>query len=145
MATRSVAMQKQVRARRCHGDGGSAIVEFVFMSVLLVFLLFGVLQVAAVFFVRSVASSAAADGARYGSNANAEPSDGAVRATSLIATGLGDGMARQLPCTAELTADPPTGLAMTQVHCSGRIRSIFLPLAAFVDIDVTGSSLEEHP
>lgn len=115
------------------------------MSALLVFLLFAVLQVAAVFFVRSVVSSAAADGARYGANANVSPDEGAARASTLIASGLSDSMASQVPCRGEATFDAPTGLAMTRVHCTGRVRSIFLPIGALVTIDVTGQSLKERP
>ena len=48
--------------RRPSGDRGSAIVEFSLITVLLLMLLFVVLQVAALYYVRSVAGASAADG-----------------------------------------------------------------------------------
>jgi len=131
--------------RRRRGDDGAAIAEFALMAVLLVFLLFAILQVAALFFVRSVVSSAAADGARLGASVGATPDDGAHRATALIASGLSKSMASNVPCTGVTAIDAPTGLAMTKVHCVGSIRSIFVPLGAFVRIDVTAGSLAERP
>jgi hypothetical protein len=115
------------------------------ISVLLVFLLFAVLQVAAVFYLRSVAASAASDGARYGANSGIAPGDGGTRASQLIAQATSQTMARQLPCEGIAVPDPVSGLATTQVRCHGQIRSILLPLGAFMTIDVTGQSLQERP
>ena len=106
-------------------------------------LLFGVLQVAALFYVRSVTSSAADDGARYGANADIQPADGGSKATSLIRRGLGAGMANQLPCSGETQRDGPVTVAA--VHCQGKIRSLLLPIGAFVRIDVTARSLKDGP
>lgn len=117
--------------------------EFLLISVLLVLLLFGVLQVAALFYVRSVTSSAAADGARYGANADVRPSQGSAKASDLIRRGLGPGMANQLPCTAGMQRDG--NVTMTVVHCRGRIRSLLLPIGAFVRVDVTARSLKDDP
>ncbi len=115
------------------------------ISVLLVLLLFAVLQVAVLFYVRSVTASAAADGARYAANADVEPADGASRASTLIRHGLGTRMANQLPCQGNASTDGPTGLATAQVSCRGKIRSLLLPIGAFVDIDITARSLMDSP
>jgi len=111
--------------------------------VLLVFLLLAVLQVAALFYVRSVTSSAAADGARYAANADVDPSDGGIRARDLISHGLGRGMANQLPCTGETQRLDTVTVA--EVHCRGRIRSLLLPIGAFIRIDVSARSLKDAP
>ena len=113
------------------------------ITVLLVMLLFAVVQVAALFYVRSVAAAAASDGARYAADADVGPAAGGPRASSLIQRGLSGGMARQLPCVGAELADPATGLATDRVDCTGRIRSVFLPIGAFVTVHVSGQSLED--
>lgn len=129
--------------RRIADDRGSSVVEFVLISVLLVMLLFGVLQIATLFYVRSVVASAASDGARYAANAGVSPSAGGQRATQLISRGLGASMARQLPCTSEAVDDAASGLATAQVTCAGKIRSLLLPIGAFVKVDVSARSLKD--
>lgn len=118
-------------------------VEFLLISVLLVLLLFGVLQVAALYYVRSVTSAAAADGARYAANADVQPGEGGAKATSLISRGLGRGMAAHLGCSGQ--AERQGGLPVAAVRCQGRIRSLLLPIGAFVRVDVTARSLKDGP
>ena len=134
--------------QRVHGltdDRGSAIVEFCLMSVLLVMLLFAVMQVAALFYIRSVAASAAADGARYAANAGVSPQAGGERATALLGQALGRGMARQLPCAGALIPEAGSGLTTAEVRCRGTLRSAFLPIGALVRVDVSGQSLKDDP
>ncbi len=126
-------------------DRGAAVVEFVMITILLVFLLFAVLQIAAVFYVRNVVEASAADGARYAAVAGAQPQDGSARASGLIATGLSGRLGAQVPCTAAAQQDAQSGLAVVEVQCSGRIRSILLPFAALSSIHVTAHSLQEAP
>jgi Flp pilus assembly protein TadG len=115
------------------------------MSVLLVMLLFGVLQVAALFYVRSVAGSAAADGARYAANAGVSPQAGGERASTLLGRALSPAMARTLPCAGALVAEAGSGLRTAEVRCRGTIRSVFLPIGALVTVDVSGQSLKDDP
>ena len=70
-------------------DGGAAVIEFVMMSVLLVFLLFAVLQVAVYFYARNIVAASAADAARYAANAGVDPASGGPRADALIRTATG--------------------------------------------------------
>lgn len=130
---------------RLTGDDGSAIVEFALISVLLVFLLFGVLQVAAVLYVRSVVSSAAGDGARYGADAGVSADEGGVRASALISRSLSEGMARRIPCTGTLTSDAASGLATTTVVCRGDIDSLLIPVGIFIHVQATAQTLKEQP
>jgi Flp pilus assembly protein TadG len=63
-----------VRARRRalltdNGDRGSAVVEFVLVSLLIMLLLLAVLQVAVYVHVRNVVTASAQEGARYAANA----------------------------------------------------------------------------
>lgn len=112
---------------------------------LLVFLLFAVLQIAALFYVRSIVAASAADGARYAANANVGPAEGAARATAQIRNGLNSQIADDVPCTGSITTDPASGLRLSSVRCTGSIRSLLLPIAALVGIDVQSRSLEEGP
>jgi Flp pilus assembly protein TadG len=130
------------------GDGrdrGAAVAEFVMVSVLLVFLLFAVLQVAVFFYVRNVVAASAADGARYAAAAGVDYGSGGSRASDLVGRGLTTGVARDVPCQGRPDTDAATGLPLAVVHCSGRIRSAFLPIGALLNIDVTSGALKEGP
>lgn len=124
-------------------DRGAAAVDFVLISVLLVLLLFGVLQVAVYFYARTVVSSAAADAARYAANAGVDPQAGTERARLLIADGLNASDAASVPCTSGPSTDAATGLATVTVHCTGRIGLLLLPLHMPLRIDVQASALKE--
>jgi Flp pilus assembly protein TadG len=120
-------------------------VEFVLMSVLLIFLLFAVLQVALFFYARNVVAAAAADAARYAANAGADPGSGTPRAAGLIAGGLSSDVAAAVPCTSAASSDRASGLATVTVHCRGRMSLLFLPLQLPLTIDVQSSVLQEAP
>ena len=115
------------------------------ITVLLVFLLFAVIQVAAVFYVRNVVAASAADGARFGAAAGAQPDAGSARASRLISSGLSSAMSRQVPCSSVVERDGGSGLSVVKVECTGRIRSILLPFAALTTIHVVAHSLQEQP
>jgi Flp pilus assembly protein TadG len=136
-----VRTSRQPRER----DGGAAVVEFVMISVLLIFLLFAVLQVAVLFYVRNLVAASAADGAHYAASSNVPISAGAARANSRMASSLTGSVVRDIRCTATTGVDQPSGLPTTVVRCEGRIKSIFLPFAAFVHLDVTARVLTESP
>jgi Flp pilus assembly protein TadG len=125
-------------------DAGAAVVDFVMMSILLLMLLFGVLQVAVYFYARNVAASSVADAARYAAAEGIDPADGGARAQRLIRAGLDDADAARIHCTGRPARDTSSGLAVTTVHCTGRIRLLFSPLSLPLTIDVTSSVLREH-
>jgi Flp pilus assembly protein TadG len=124
-------------------DGGAAVVDFVLISTLLVFLLFGVLQVAVYFYARNVAAASGAHAPRYAAAEGVAPSSGAARASTLIRQGLDDADAAGLSCTSVLGRDDTSGLAVTTVRCHGRIRLLFSPLRMPLTIDVRSSVLRE--
>jgi Flp pilus assembly protein TadG len=124
-------------------ERGAALVEFVMVAVLLVFLLFGVLQVAGVYYVRNVVSASVADAARYAASAGADPAVGGVRAEQLIRRSLSGPTSTSIRCRSRLDVDNPSGLTVARVECTGRIRSLFLPIGALVEIDVVGHALRE--
>ena len=77
-------------------DDGSAIVEFVFVSSLLLFLVLGVLQLALVLHVRNTVQDAAAEGARWAALADSSLSAGHDRTRDLIETAVGEQYAQDV-------------------------------------------------
>lgn len=136
-------MARSTHGRTGRDDGGAALVEFALISVLLVFLLFGVLQVAVYFYARVIVSSSAADAARYAATAGIPPGAGAERAERLIAQSLGGGRATRIRCTSRIGTDAASGYAVTTVHCTGRVRAMLVPLDIPLRLDLTSSALRE--
>jgi Flp pilus assembly protein TadG len=124
-------------------ESGAAVVEFVLMSVLLVVLLFGVLQVAVYFYARTVVAASAADAARYAAAETVDARAGGPRAEQLFRAGLDAVDASAISCTGAPARDPASGLATSTVHCAGRVRALFLPIALPLTIDVRASVLKE--
>jgi len=69
---------------RARSQRGSAIVDFALVSVVLVPLFFGVLQLALVWHVKTTLTSAASEGARYGAAYNRTAGDGQQRTSAVI-------------------------------------------------------------
>ena len=130
-------------SRRRPDDGGAAVVDFVLISTLLVFLLFAVLQVAIYFYARNVAAASAADAARYAAAEGVSSGAGGPRATLLVHQGLDEADATGIRCSSGPGRDAASGLAVTTVRCHGRIRLLFSPLKMPLTIDVTSSVLRE--
>lgn len=72
------------RAGRARTQRGSAIADFALVSVVLVPLFFGVLQLALVWHVKTTLTSAASEGARYGAAYNRTPLAGKERTSAVI-------------------------------------------------------------
>ena len=77
-------------------EHGSAAVEFLLVSVLVLALLLGVVQVALAVHVRSLATDAAAEGARVAARADRGLADGAARTRALQADALTGAYARDV-------------------------------------------------
>lgn len=125
-------------------DRGSAVVDFVLVSALLVFLLFAVLQVAVLVYVRNVVSAAAADGARRGAEYGSTPADGARRASDVLRQAL-PGLSADVQCDGAPTTDASSGLATTTVRCQGTLHAVLLPLGLPLRIDASSTVLREAP
>lgn len=132
-----------MRGRAAGDDAGAAVVDFVLMSILLLLLLFAVLQAAVYFYARNVAAASAADAARFAAAEGVDPSAGASRAERLIGQGLDDRDAASIRCTSGPARDRQSGLAVTTVHCRGRVRLFFSPLGLPLTVDVRSSVLRE--
>ncbi len=77
-------------------EEGSAVVEFVFVSALLLFLVLGVLQLALVLHVRNTVQDAAAEGARWAALADSSLAQGHTRTRALIEMAVGAQYARDI-------------------------------------------------
>lgn len=75
--------------RNTTAQEGSAVVEFVFVSSLLIFLVLGVLQLGLVLHVRNTVQDAASEGARWAALADSSLVEGHIRTTALINSAVG--------------------------------------------------------
>ena len=123
------------------GDDGAAVVDFVLVSVLLVSLFLLVMQVGLVLHVRNVLVASAAEGARYGANADRTPEEGAERAKQVIADALGQRVAGAMTC-APVEGEELDGQPVVDVQCTGPMPIVFLPTGAF-SLTVHGHAVEE--
>jgi len=69
---------------RARDERGSAVVDFVLVSMLVVPLFLGVVQVGLYLYVRNTVTAAASEGAAYAAVLNRQPGDGEVRTRDLI-------------------------------------------------------------
>ena len=134
-----------MRAEEGPGDGGergSAVVDFVLVSVLIVVLLLAVLQVAVYVHVRNVVTASAQEGARYAANADVDSSVGAARAVEVVAGATTEQTAAGLVCTSAEEGDP-SGLTLVVVRCSGSVPSLLADLGNLLPLEVTGRAVKE--
>jgi Flp pilus assembly protein TadG len=136
-----------VRASRQHlqdGDGerGSAVVDFVLVSVLIVVLLLAVLQVAVYVHVRNVVTASAQEGARYAANADVDSALGAARTVEVVAGATSQQTAEGLACTSAEETDA-SGLTLVVVRCSGSVPSLLADLGNLLPLEVTGRAVKE--
>lgn len=91
---------------RC--DAGAAVVDFVLVSVVLLALFLGVVQLGVALHVRNTLVAAAAEGARYGANADRSAADGELRARELVAMSLSSGLVQEVAAGYEDVAGTST-------------------------------------
>jgi Flp pilus assembly protein TadG len=75
---------KASRGRERRDDAGNALVEFVLVSVLVVFIAVGVVQLALTLHVRNILISGASEGAHFAALADRSLAEGQARATSVV-------------------------------------------------------------
>ena len=127
------------RCRRSRGEGGAAVVDFVLVSLVLVPLVLGLVQVALVLHVRNTLTAAATEGARYAANVDRQPEDGVARTRTQIAGALADRFAAQVS-GADVTVD---GVPAVEV----RVHASVPPLGLWgpgVSLDVAGHAVREE-
>lgn len=119
-------------------DRGSAVVEFVLVSIMVVFLLLAVMQLSMALHVRNTLIAAAGEGARFAAAANRGPSDGAVHTRQLIRQSLPDSYAD------DVTARYATvnGVQTIEVEVTADL-PVFGWLGTGDSLRVTGHAMEE--
>jgi Flp pilus assembly protein TadG len=122
------------------GDAGAAVVEFVLVGTLLLFVVLGVIQVGLVLHARNVLAADAAEGARHAASLSVPVSSGGTVAEALAHRGV-PGAGRDLSCAARQTTGAG-GLVLAEVTCQASLHLAFVPLGS-VHVTVTGRSLKE--
>lgn len=124
---------------RCRNQRGSAIVDFVLVTVVLVPVFLGLLQVALVLHVRTTLAAAASEGARLAATADAGPGDGVARTRSQLADALGGGFATSVtPRRTTIDGAPAVEIV---VHAEVPALGLGGPAVSF---DVAGHAVEEE-
>lgn len=133
----------RARTRQRDLEAGSAVVDFVLVSVLLLFLFLAVAQIGVVLHTRNVLVAAAAEGARYGANADRTPEQGVDRTREVVSDALSPERAAALDVRAgaPLTAE---GLPTLEIEVTSPLPVVFLPVGP-LRLTVRGHALEEGP
>ncbi|UOY03748.1 TadE/TadG family type IV pilus assembly protein [Blastococcus sp. PRF04-17] len=137
-------MASRTQPRDGDGERGSAVVDFVMVSLLIVALLLAVLQVAVYVHVRNVVTASAQEGARYAANADVDSSAGAARTVEVVGQATSAQTARGLSCTSDEEVDS-SGLTLVVVRCSGSVPSLLAALGNLLPLEVTGRAVKEGP
>lgn len=132
-------MPRRVLARGSGDDTGSAVVDFVLVGTLLLFLFLGIVQIGLILHMRNVVTANAAEAARYAANLNVDPGAGGAKATQLTAAELSRTVADSMTCSSRLTGH------LVTVDCAGQLPLSFLPLGSVHVHTVAHAVKEEAP
>ncbi|MFD4992875.1 TadE/TadG family type IV pilus assembly protein [Cellulosimicrobium cellulans] len=121
-------------------ERGSAVVDFTLVSVLVLVLFLGVVQVALAVHVRATLVDCAAEGARVAGRADRGPQDGAVRTRELITAALSPRYAQDVVARQTVVG----GLPVVEVTVAAPLPVVGLLGPAGV-VTVDGHALEEAP
>jgi Flp pilus assembly protein TadG len=114
------------------------VVEFALVTILLVFLFLALMQLGLALYVRNTLVASAAEGARYGANADRTPGEGAQHARQLIRDALADRYANGVSAGYEDVAGGRT--VYVQVTTSLPLVGLLGPARA---LRVRGHAMEE--
>lgn len=122
-----------------HNSAGSAVVDFTLISLVLIPLVLGLMQVALVLHVRNTMTAAVSEGARAGARESSTPAVGAATARSLISQGISGKFATSVSAkSAPIGGSPGVVVTATaQVPALG----LFGPK---VNVDVSGRAIAEE-
>jgi Flp pilus assembly protein TadG len=127
-----------LRRRRGH-ERGSAVVDFVFVLVVLVPLFLGILQVALVLMVRNTLASAASEGARYAATLDRGPADGVARTRQQIDGAISGRFAREVDASTVTINGAPA----VEVTVLATVPALGLG-GPGISIEVSGHAVEEE-
>lgn len=113
------------------------------VSVVLIALLMAVVQVGLYLHVRNVVAASAAEGARYGADADVDsPAAGSDLAHQIIGRSLGRAVSDHTGCHGDYESGAG-GATLVAVHCAGRVPLVFSWLGSLPGLDVTARALRE--
>jgi hypothetical protein len=121
-------------------DRGSAPVEFVLVSVLLVAVTLSVLQIAFVAHIRSIAIDSAIAGAAHAALADTTDADGVARTEELIGRGIARGLVQGVTVRSALVGD--RDVVVVTASLAIPVIGPWLPVA---NVEVTGRAFREGP
>jgi Flp pilus assembly protein TadG len=134
---RTAATRRSASARRRSQDG-SAIADFALVSVVLVPLFFGILQLALVWHVKTTLTSAASEGARYGAAYDRTTLDGQRRTSAVIDETFGTDFRDEVTASDSTVSGQPG----VEVDVSAQV-----PMLGFwgptITVEVTGHAVKE--
>jgi Flp pilus assembly protein TadG len=110
----------------------------VLVSLVLVPLVLGLIQVGLVLHVRNTLTAAATEGARYGATIDRTPADGAARTREQVRGAIADRFTRGVTATRTSTGGVPTVVV--------RVRAVVPPLGLWgpgVALEVAGHGVQE--
>ena len=111
-------------------------VDFVLISILLTFLFLALVQLCIVLYVRNLLVASAAEGARYGANANLTATDAKAKTQAIIARGMTGNI------TSVVTSSESGGLVQVDVTAPVPLFGLFAPAQTFT-LRVTGHAVAE--
>ena len=128
--------------RRSRDERGSAPVDFVLVGSLVTLMFLAVVQLGIDYHVRNVLAACAAEGARYGANADVASADvGAARANKLIRRSVGSRYATAIAAPDQDTVD---GAPVVTVTVTVRLPLFAWFLPAGPTVHAVGHALLEH-
>jgi Flp pilus assembly protein TadG len=123
---------------RSRDEHGAAVVDFVLVSMVLVPLVLGLIQVGLVLHVRNTLAAAATEGARYGANIDRTPGDGAARTREQVRGAIAGRFAGNISAGRESVDGVRT--VVVRVHASVPPLGLWGP---GVDLSVAGHGVQE--
>lgn len=124
------------RAARRGGDDGTVLVEYVLVSILVIALAMGVMQLALTLHVRNMMASAASEGARLAAANDRDLADGVERTQWLLSESLG-GMSPEVTASDEVVDSAPV------VHITVTAPVPILGMWGVGSLQVSGRAFEE--
>jgi Flp pilus assembly protein TadG len=124
---------------RVRDERGSAVVDFVLVSLVLVPLVLGIMQVALVMFVHNTLASAAHEGARRGATIDRGPGDAAALTRQQIRGAVAERFARDVSARDTTVAGVPG--VVVHVHAVVPALGLWGP---GVSVDVEGHAVKEQ-
>lgn len=128
------------RAGAVDRERGAAVVDFVLVLLVLLPLVFGILQVGLVIFVRTTLASAASEGARYGATLGHGPDDAVWRTRTQLNGALADSYADDI----DARYVDSGGVPLVEVTVRARVPALGIGGPA-IELEVTGHAVSETP